>query len=253
MSADGNLDALLELARAIDRGTALVQDETLPPQVLANNRSAYRATIAGYLSELATYLGNDPALTSEILKPLLIMAEQIKDLELRGLRPPLFVTEGRPFGMTKSSQRLAAEGHAVGCVAYLNEIVGNKLMFACNVVAALFSWLGHTGRITTRLHEPLAKTKLSAKTLYQWHTELEANEESAGLGEAIRQAAKRSAYYALLKADANKPIRDMCTEDARMELAQRIGHIAAKTRLGVPGEPKITLLAADSDNSETSL
>lgn len=231
---------LLKAARAIAAGNTFFREGIGTPQTMANNRFAYRAAIALYLLELEKRLRSE-GYPTEILAPLLMIADQIEDLENRGLTPPLFDVSGTPFSLSKSPQRLAAEGHAVGCVCYLHEVLNDGLMFACKAVASMFSHLGHKGRIAHRLHEPGQDNPLSWKTLYQWHTEINGPADDTTMSDVLRRAAKQSAFDTLVRKEEENPINGYPTEAFRRELVARIMHIAAKTRVGMPGEPQVTV------------
>lgn len=242
MSDDGggansvSLATLAKTAAAIERGVEILSPEgELSHNAKVNNRSVWRYSIALYLSDLAKYLSDQQDLPPEVVAPLLLISGQIHELEQWGSIPPLFATDGRPFDLSKPIGRLHAEGYAVGCVTYLHDTVGLRIMDACKAVASLFSHLGHAGR--TAEGKVGDSGRLSAKTLHIWHGELLSKPADAGIGWTIRWGAKLSAMEALREAEISEPTANWPQQEARTKLAERMSNIAVGALVGSPSSP----------------
>lgn len=239
MSGVPSLESLIDQSAKIELAADVLAKQegfTDRHQIAVNGRAVFRAALWKYLCMLESYLSNE-GVSAPALKPLLFIADQIMALETMGINPMLFNTEGKAFGMTKPTRRLMAEGHAVGCVAYLHEVVGDPLTFSYQMVASVFSHLGHAGRVKNKPHQPHANEGLSWKTLQMWHGDLsDLNPElPPSVGENFRLHAKDEAYAELLAKDQYEPIATMPDNEARMALAERIMLIAAQSRIGMPG------------------
>lgn len=230
---------LIEQAAAVRAAASqsLTESSTTSPRKAAENRLLYRSAMRTYLGELVLFLENLDV-PAEAAEPIETLAEHLAAIDDFAAAPALFQGGGMPFGLTKPIARLIAEGHAVGCAAYLHEEIGLRKIAACNAVASLFALLGHTGRITERLHGPGCE-KLSGKTIYHWFDELDSNALDEGLGPTIRRAAKCAAFEALITMEQRNPTQSLPPQERRMKFAERVAHVAAGTRVGAPTGLKV--------------
>jgi len=193
----------------------------------AIQRMAYRQ----YLDAIADILTKTNSLPHRAIQPLVTLSDKIAALDGTAETPTLFAVPG---GSSKPYNRLRAEGHAVGCVIYLMEAVGDKVMFSCKAVASMFGHVGHAGRIKERLHSPSQQNSktLSKTTLHQWYSELGPSITRVDDEACLRQAAKAEAFNCLAGSEAAVPTKHLPLDEYRQKLAERIITIATWTRMG---------------------
>lgn len=216
---------------------ALREGHDLSEKERAEFGAAQRLYFRMYLDALIGIIQRERFIGNQAIEPLLILSDNIAGLDGPGETPELFKAVPKDLGHSKSLNRITAEGQAVGCVIYLIEAVGDKPMFACEAIASMFGHIGHRPRVKDSLHSAEKLPKLSAKTVYGWYAELGCSRTLEDGADKLRQAAKVGSLEALEQAERDEPILHLQGPDFRIQLAQRIMAIAAKTLIGSADGP----------------
>lgn len=227
---------------------ALQEQKDLAQKVRAQHALLQRIAFRFYLDGIVEILTRGKYLDARQLQPLIILSDNLAGLDSPGEVPELFKASPKELGLTKPMNRLVAEGQAVGCVVYLIEAVGYKPMFACERVALMFGHMGHKPRVKDNLHSGQTTSRLSAKTVYGWYSELGSSRTIREGENLFRQMAKIGTIKLLEQAERDEPILHLQGPELRIQLAQRIMVLAAKTLLGSADGPGVRRVL--SENSE---